>query len=179
VHNSLFPFFTSTCSLKTKSFNIIYHIQRQTIHQTIITMSPSYQTVPPATNAPKANAPKEERSSTPVPMMKKVGIVAMVGTALVVGYSYGASTNHAMIATTTMTTTSAANLVRGGVRNGDAGQEDFSSTSIGDNYVKSVTNSFAEKEEEGDCIDNSNEKACREQKGCYWYGGMLNTCWFQ
>ena len=61
-------------------------------------MSLSYQTIPPA------NAPKEERSSTPVPMMKKVGIAAMVGTALVAGYSYGSSTNNpAMIdiATTT------------------------------------------------------------------------------
>ena len=52
-------------------------------------MSPSYQTI-----IPPANAPKEERSSTPVPMMKKVGIAAMVGTALVAGYSYGSSTNN-------------------------------------------------------------------------------------
>ena len=58
-------------------------------------MSPSYQTIPPA------NAPKDERSSTPVPMMKKVVIAAMVGTALVAGYSYGASTNPAMIKSVT------------------------------------------------------------------------------
>ena len=58
-------------------------------------MVPSYQTIPPA------NAPKDERSSTPVPMMKKVVIAAMVGTALVAGYSYGASTNPAMIKSVT------------------------------------------------------------------------------
>ena len=59
-------------------------------------MSPSYQTIPPA------NAMKEEPSSTPVPMMKKIGIAAMVGTALlVVGYSYGSSTNPAMIKSVT------------------------------------------------------------------------------
>ena len=135
-------------------------------------MVPSYQTVPLANVPTKANVPKDERS--------KVAVAALFGMALlVVGYSYGASTTHPAKINIATTTTAAANLVRGGVRNGDAGQEDFSSTSIGDNYVKSVTNSFAEKEEEGDCIDNSNEKACREQKGCYWYGGMLNTCWFQ
>ena len=127
-------------------------------------MSPSYQTVPPA------NAPKEEPSSTPVPMMKKVAVVAMVGTALVVGYSYGASTNPARIdiATTTMTTTAtAANLVRGGVRNGD--------------------NSFAEMEKEdcitGPCNKNRNEKACLSgtfTKGCNWYpqwgAGGCSSC---
>jgi len=102
-------------------------------------MSPSYQTIPPA-NAPK----DEQRSSTPVPMMQKVVIAAMmVGTALVAGYSYGASTNPVMIDKATMTTTTmttAANLVR----RGDAGQEDFSSTSVGDNSINSVTNSFGE-----------------------------------
>ena len=109
-------------------------------------MSPSYQTIPPA------NVPKDEPSSTLVPMMKKIAIVAMVGTALVVGYSYyGSSTNPARIdiATTTMTTTTAAaNLVRGGVsNNGDAGQED-------------------------DCHGFLDEKKC-EEKGCYWrYTGV-------
>ena len=63
-------------------------------------MSPSYQTIPPA-NAPK----DEQRSSTPVPMMQKVVIAAMmVGTALVAGYSYGANTNPAMIDIATTTT---------------------------------------------------------------------------
>ena len=104
-------------------------------------MSPSYQTI-----IPPANAPKEERSSTPVPMMKKVGIAATVGTALVAGYSYGASTNPAVIDIAT-TTTAAANLVRRGVRNGDAGQEDFVSCwTIG--------------------LD---EKACNGKKECHWY----------
>ena len=100
-------------------------------------MFPSYQTVP------LANAPKEERSSTPVPWMKKIAIAAMVGMALVVvGYSYGASTTHpAIIDITTTTTTTAANLVRGGSRKyGDA------------------------------CYDiGSNEEACTGREGCYWY----------
>ena len=56
-------------------------------------MFPSYQTVPLANVPTKANVPKDERSSTPVMMMKKVAIVAMVGTALVAGYTYGASTS--------------------------------------------------------------------------------------
>ena len=47
-------------------------------------MFPSYQTVPLAT-PPKA--PKEEPSSTPVPMMKKVAVAAMVGTAFVLGFA--------------------------------------------------------------------------------------------
>ena len=70
-------------------------------------MFPSYQTVPLANVPTKANAPKEERSSTPVPRRKKVAVAAamMVGMAvLVVGYSYGASTTHPAridIATTT------------------------------------------------------------------------------
>ena len=101
-------------------------------------MSPSYQTIPPATS-------KDEPSSTPVPMMKKVAVVAMVGTALVVGYSYGASTNPARI--NIATTTTATNLVRGGVRNGDAGQEDWDSYCVG-----------------------LNEKACKGQKECQWVG---------
>ena len=127
-------------------------------------MSPSYQTIPPA------NAPKDDPSSTLVPMMKKIGIVAMVGTALVVGYSYyGSSTNPARIdiATTTMTTTTAAaNLVRGGVsNNGDAGQEDFSSTRTAD--------TAADIEKNRRCYDGPcnkdiyrNERACRNR--CTW-----------
>ena len=98
-------------------------------------MSPSYQTIPPA------NAPKDEPS-------------AMVGTALVAGYSYGANTNPAMIDIATTTTT--ANLVRGGDSNGD--------------------NSFAEIENEdclfGPCNKNRNEIACLSgtfTKGCKWY----------
>merc|ERR1711865_29856 len=67
-----------------------------------------------------------ERASTPVPRRKKVAVAVamMVGMALVVlSYSYGASTIHPArmtdIATTTTTmTTTAANLVRGGVRTG-------------------------------------------------------------
>ena len=109
-------------------------------------MVPSYQTVPLANVPTKANVPKDERSSTPVTMMKKVAIAAMVGTALVVGYSYGASTNPARINIAT-TTTTAANLVHGGVRNGDAGQEDWDSYCVG-----------------------LNEKACKGQKECQWVG---------
>ena len=44
-------------------------------------MFPSYQTVP------LVNAPKEEPSSTPVPMMKKAAVAAMVGTAFVLGFA--------------------------------------------------------------------------------------------
>ena len=74
-------------------------------------MFPSYQTIPLA-NVSKANAPKEERSSTPVPRMKQVAVAAMVSMALVVvGYSYGASTTHpGMMIDITTTTTAAANL---------------------------------------------------------------------
>ena len=119
-------------------------------------MFPSYQTVPLA-NVSKANAPKDERSSTPVPRMKKVAVAAMVGVALVVvGYSYSSSTTHPAkidIATTTMTTTTAAaNLVRGGVRNGDAGQEDFSSYCSGED-----------------------ETACKGKKECHWYAGIFSS----
>ena len=105
-----------------------------------------YQTIPPA------NAPKDEPS-------------AMVGTALVAGYSYGANTNPAMIDIATTTTT--ANLVRGGDSNGD--------------------NSFAEIENEdclfGPCNKNRNEKACMSgtfTKGCNWYphyrDGVCSSC---
>eukprot|EP00751_Fragilariopsis_kerguelensis_P018116 CAMPEP_0170843686 /NCGR_PEP_ID=MMETSP0734-20130129/6407_1 /TAXON_ID=186038 /ORGANISM="Fragilariopsis kerguelensis, Strain L26-C5" /LENGTH=126 /DNA_ID=CAMNT_0011211905 /DNA_START=206 /DNA_END=583 /DNA_ORIENTATION=- len=51
-------------------------------------MSPSYETVPLATPS------KDEPSSTPVPMLKKIAVAAVVGAALVVGY--GSSTNQAM-----------------------------------------------------------------------------------
>ena len=82
-------------------------------------MVPSYQTVPLAI-VPKANAPKDERASTPVPRRKQVAVAAMmIGMALlVVGYWYGSNTHPARIDIAT-TTTMAANLVRGGVRNGD------------------------------------------------------------
>ena len=100
-------------------------------------MFPSYKTVP------LANTPKAERSSTPVPRMKKIAVAAMVGMALVVvGYSYGASTTHpAKIDIATTTTTTAANLIRGGSRKyGDA------------------------------CYNlGSNEEACTGREGCYWY----------
>ena len=73
-------------------------------------MFPSYQTIPLANVPTKANAPKDERASTPVLMKKKVAVaVMMVGMALlVVGYSYGSSTTNPAridIATTTMTVT--------------------------------------------------------------------------
>ena len=89
--------------------------------------------------------------------MKKVAVAAMVGVALVVvGYSYSSSTTHPAkidIATTTMTTTTAAaNLVRGGVRNGDAGQEDFSSYCSGED-----------------------ETACKGKKECHWYAGIFSS----
>lgn len=51
------------------------------------TMSPSYQTVPLVT------PPKVEPSSTSVPMMKKVAVAAMVGTAFLAG-SYVPRTTH-------------------------------------------------------------------------------------
>jgi len=54
------------------------------------TMPPSYQTVPLVT------PPKDEPSSTSVPMMKKVAVAAMVGMALVGGNAYGSSNNPAM-----------------------------------------------------------------------------------
>ena len=82
----------------------------------------------------------------------------MVGTALlVVGYSYGASTNPARIEIATTTTAAAANLVRGGVSTGD--------------------NSFADMEKEegcwnGPCNKQRNEKACLSGTfavGCNWY----------
>jgi len=91
-------------------------------------MSPSYQTIPPA------NAPKDEPSSTPVPMMKQVVIAAMVGTAMI------------DIATTTTTT---ANLVRGGVSNDDPC------------YGKNCNDPCYDK--------NPNEKVCTERVGCYFY----------
>ena len=50
-------------------------------------MSPSYQTVPLVT------PPKVEPSSTSVPMMKKVAVAAMVGTAFLAG-SYVPRTTH-------------------------------------------------------------------------------------
>ena len=54
-------------------------------------MSPSYETVPLATPS------KDEPSSTPVPMLKKVAVAALVGTAaLVVGNPYGSNTNQTM-----------------------------------------------------------------------------------
>merc|ERR1712238_11396 len=83
------------------------------------------------------------------------------------------------------TTTS---LVRGGVRNGngngDAGQEDLSSTSVGDNSIESNTNSFVEEEEEGgllgddcrksSCLSHSGDAhGCQVQEGCYWYQHFL------
>mmetsp|Transcript_2060 Transcript_2060/g.2359 ORF Transcript_2060/g.2359 Transcript_2060/m.2359 type:complete len:199 (-) Transcript_2060:17-613(-) len=77
------------------------------------------------------------------------------------------------------TTTS---LVRGGdgvgVGVGDGGQEDLSSTSVGDNFIKSNTNSFVEKEGvlPRDCFDlysctkhRNKEKACKGQGGCFYY----------
>ena len=49
------------------------YFPRQTIHHTIPTMVPSYQTVPLANVPTKANGPKEERASnTPVPRRKQV-----------------------------------------------------------------------------------------------------------
>ena len=133
-------------------------------------MFPSYQTVPLANVPTKANAPKEERSSTPVPRRKKVAVAAamMVGMALVVvGYSYGASTTHPArmidIATTTMTTTAtAANLVRGGVQKSSYEQEGC--------Y-------------DGPCNKQLNERACLSgtfAAGCNWYphwgAGGCSSC---
>ena len=85
-------------------------------------------------------------------MMKKVVITAMVGTALVAGYSYGSSTNPAMIdIATTTTTTTAAYLVRGGVSNsGDAASPS--------------------QPPDGPCMRNHHDyNSCMSAKGCYWY----------
>jgi len=110
--------------------------------------------------------------------------------------------NAPVAATTTTTTMMKANLVRGGVSNGDAGQEELSSTSVGDNYIKSVTNSFVNEEEEVEegggplegcsgfitddlygnhCWDhNGNEKSCKGTRGCHWYPhiqkGKCSSC---
>ena len=107
-------------------------------------MVPSYQTVPLA-NVPKANAPKDERSLTPVPRMKKVAVATLVGMALVVvGYAYGSSTIHPARMTDIALTT-AANLVRGGV---SKNQKCFN----------------------GPCNDHDgDEEACKKQEECYWF----------
>ena len=60
-------------------------------------MPPSYQTVPLAVPPKTLAIPPEEPAPTSVPTMKKLVAAAMVGTALVGGYSYGSSTNPAMI----------------------------------------------------------------------------------
>ena len=60
-------------------------------------MPPSYQTVPLAVPPKTLAIPPEEPAPTSVPTMKKLVVAAMVGTALVGGYSYGSSTNPAMI----------------------------------------------------------------------------------
>ena len=114
---------------------------------------------------------------------------------------YRTNNNPGGINNSVAVTTTKANLVRGGVRNDDAGQEELSSTSVGDNYFKSVTNSFVEEEEveerggllEGcsgfkpddsygnHCGDhNGNEKSCKGTRGCYWYPhiqkGKCSSC---
>ena len=72
------------------------------------------------------------------------------------------------------------NLIRGGAsnKNGDGGQEDLSSTSVGDNYIKRKKDAFVEKEGGllGDCNNNGpctthsgDAKACTGQGGYYWY----------
>ena len=117
-------------------------------------------------------------------------VTILLGTAFYAGQICGTSAAGGS-GTGEMGTTTP-NLVREGVSNGGAGQEDFSSTSVGDNYVKSVTNSFAENEDEGggllrDCLSGPcnkqrNEKACRiwDKKGCKWYphhgSGMCSSC---
>ena len=60
-------------------------------------MPTSYQTVPLAVPPKTLAIPPEEPAPTSVPTMKKLVAAAMVGTALVGGYSYGFSTNPAMI----------------------------------------------------------------------------------
>mmetsp|Transcript_2067 Transcript_2067/g.2367 ORF Transcript_2067/g.2367 Transcript_2067/m.2367 type:complete len:190 (+) Transcript_2067:2-571(+) len=71
-------------------------------------------------------------------------------------------------------------LVRDGDGNGNGGQEDFFSTSVGNGYIESETNSFVEEKEGGLGVDCNNgacvlhrgdEKACNgeERRGCYWY----------
>ena len=124
------------------------------------------------------------------PIIVAVSLALLLGVAFCAGQSRG--TSLAVGSGTGEMGTTTPNLVREGVSNGGAGQEDFSSTSVGDNYVKSVTNSFAENEDEGggllrDCLSGPcnkqrNEKACRiwDKKGCKWYphhgSGMCSSC---
>ena len=128
---------------------------------------------------------KQKKGYTPLIVL----ITILLGTAFYAGQICGTSVAGGS-GTGEMGTTTP-NLVREGVSNGDAGQEDFSSTSVGDNYVTSVTNSFAEDEDEGGgllgdcysgpCYDRScSDVACEGRKGCYWYphwgSGRCSSC---
>ena len=125
------------------------------------------------------------------PIIVAVSLALLLGVAFCAGQSRGTSLAGGS-GTGEMGTTTP-NLVREGVSNGGAGQEDFSSTSVGDNYVKSVTNSFAENEDEGggllrDCLSGPcnkqrNENACLSgtfAAGCNWYphwgAGGCSSC---
>ena len=81
------------------------------------------------------------------------------------------------------TTTS---LVCGRDSNGDGGQEDVSSTSVGDNYIKSNTNTNSFMEGGGgllgDCdsefctIHFGFENSCKKYGGCFWYPHLTGYC---
>mmetsp|Transcript_28910 Transcript_28910/g.31106 ORF Transcript_28910/g.31106 Transcript_28910/m.31106 type:complete len:204 (-) Transcript_28910:35-646(-) len=95
--------------------------------------------------------------------------------------------NAVVITEPSIAATTTASLIRGGDGNGDAGQEDVSSTSVGDNSFESNTNSFVEEEEEGglqiaDCFKRyscrkhrGEEKACKGQGGCFYYPHLFSN----
>jgi len=89
--------------------------------------------------------------------------------------------NAVVITAPSIAATTTASLIRGGDGDGDAGREDLSSTSAGDNSIESNTNTFVE-EGGGRHYDKicaspdpcskhtgTNEKACTGQGGCFWY----------
>eukprot|EP00751_Fragilariopsis_kerguelensis_P030487 CAMPEP_0170925606 /NCGR_PEP_ID=MMETSP0735-20130129/12379_1 /TAXON_ID=186038 /ORGANISM="Fragilariopsis kerguelensis, Strain L26-C5" /LENGTH=235 /DNA_ID=CAMNT_0011325709 /DNA_START=65 /DNA_END=772 /DNA_ORIENTATION=- len=113
-------------------------------------------------------------------------VVAAVATSLARGDDVGTNTNviDTVINAPSVVVAATTSLVRGGNDggNGDGGgvgeQEGLFSTSVGDNFIKSNTNSFVEEEgglqisdcyNSGSCyLHHGDEKACKE-KGCFYY----------
>mmetsp|Transcript_30899 Transcript_30899/g.35490 ORF Transcript_30899/g.35490 Transcript_30899/m.35490 type:complete len:219 (-) Transcript_30899:20-676(-) len=88
--------------------------------------------------------------------------------------------NAVVITEPSIAATTTASLIRGGDGNGDAGQEDVSSTSVGDNSIESNTNLFVEEEEDGRYCSNDDDlyggacpylygDECIFVSGCYYY----------
>jgi len=96
------------------------------------------------------------------------------------GNIYRTNNNNMNAVIITASDVAATSLVRGGVSNGDGGQEDLSSISVGGSYIESKTNLFVEEGVgcgTGTCYSHmGNEKACNEQAGCYWYPHLVNFC---